>query len=484
MDKLKQLIYSKIPAGSFVRNVITLMTGTTFAQALTILVAPLLTRLYNPADFGVFALYTSIVGVLAVIACWRYELAIVLPENDEDAANLLVLSILICFGMTALTLLMVALFRIPLANLLGAPELSSWLWLLPLSIIANGLFKALNYWSTRRKQFKRLAIRQITQSTVMSAAQVTAGVIYPSIKAGGMIGGAIVGQLAATGKLAWQIGNEEGKQIIAVSQWERMKPMLTRYKEFPLYSSWAILLNTISIMLPALLLGYFFTPAVVGFFALGHRVLDLPMGVIGSSLAQVFFPQAAENHRQGSLGSITLMMFKRLVTLGMVPITLLTVVAPELFAIVFGNEWVIAGEYVRWLSLWIFFNFISSPISMVYMILEKQKEFLVFNILLVVTRILALVIGGLYDDALLSIRLFGISGFIMYLYFAVNILYIAGIRQSEVWSVIGLEILKTIPYIFVPIFVRFTFNNSLLFVLTAITAGIVFLIQSAYTTTK
>ena len=264
MEKIKQLIRKKLPAGSFARNVVTLMTGTTFAQALMILVAPILTRLYTPEDFGVFALYTSVLGILAVVSCWRYELAIVLPEKDEDAANLLVLSILICFSMAALTLLLVALFRTTLANLLGAPELAPWLWFMPLSLIAAGLFQVFNYWSTRRKQFKRLAVRQITQSTVISATQIGTGALYPTVNAGGLIGGAILGQLTATGRLAWQIGRDEGPKIRGAFNKLNMKQMLIRYKDFPLYSSWSGFLNTASAMLPALLLGYFFNPAVVG----------------------------------------------------------------------------------------------------------------------------------------------------------------------------------------------------------------------------
>lgn len=485
MDRIKKLINARLPAGSFARNVVTLMTGTTFAQALLILVAPILTRLYSPGDFGVYSLYTSILGILAVVACWRYELAIVLPEKDEDSSNLLALSILICFFMAIITLIMVVLFRFPVANLLGAPELSLWLWFMPLSVLTVGFFQAFNYWSTRRKQFKRLAVRQITQNTVTAATQIGIGALYPVASVGGLIGGSIIGQLVATGRLAWQIIRDDGKIIIDAIRKEQLRCMLDRYKEFPLYSSWAILLNTVSAMLPALLLGYFFTPITVGFYALGQRVLSMPMTLIGSSLAQVFYPEASEKSRLGSLDQITLKLFKQLVSLGLVPIVLLTIVAPDLFGIVFGSQWVIAGEYVRWLSLWIFFQFISAPISTVYIVLEKQKEFLFFNLLLILTRITALIIGGFNNDALLAIILFGVSGFVMYLFFAVNILHMAGISQYAVWSVIGLGIIESIPYALVPIVVATITDNSVWFVLSAVVAGIAFLLRSAtYTKAK
>ena len=163
--RIAQVIRDRLPEGSFTKNVFTLMTGTVFAQALLVLLAPILTRLYDAESFGVFSLYTSIVGFLTVIACLRYERAIVLPEKDEDAANLLALSMLICFSMAVITIIIVAVCGQDIADVLG-----SWFGtaqFLPLSVIGAGGFLAFNYWSTRRKQFGRLAFRQMTYSSVM-----------------------------------------------------------------------------------------------------------------------------------------------------------------------------------------------------------------------------------------------------------------------------------------------------------------------------
>lgn len=478
IDKFRAVLASKLPAGSFVRNVVTLMTGTTFAQALMILVAPILTRLYTPEDFGIYALYTSILGIIAAVACWRYELAIVLPEKDEDAANLLVLSILICFGMAVLTLILVALFRNPVANLLGAPELAPWLWFMPLSLIAAGLFTTFNYWSTRRKQFRRLAVRQITQSSVTVVAQLGAGITL-HLGPGGLIGGSILGQLTATGRLAWQVWRDEGKPICNSIGWNKLKRQLFRYRKFPLYSSWSGILGTTSNMLPALLLGYFFTPAVVGYYALGHRVLAMPMGVVGGSIAQVFFPRATEARRRGNLDKITFGIFQQLLAIGLVPILLITIVAPDLFALVFGSRWWTAGEYVRWLSLWMFFNFISSPLSNMYLVLEQQRAGLIINVVMFSTRLLALIIGGLNGDALFAITLFGLVGAILWIFNCIYILYMAGVPMLQVYNAVLRETIRSVPYALLPLVAWFVFENSLAFVLAGIIAGILFLIVKA-----
>ena len=73
---------SSLRNSPFVKNVISLMTGTTAAQAIPILISPILTRLYKPEEFGAFALYMAIASVLSVVVSGRYELAVILPEND------------------------------------------------------------------------------------------------------------------------------------------------------------------------------------------------------------------------------------------------------------------------------------------------------------------------------------------------------------------------------------------------------------------
>lgn len=478
ISKIREIIASRLAAGSFARDVVTLMTGTTFAQVLTIIAAPILTRLYGPEDYGVLALYTSILGILTVIACLRYEFAIVLPEKDKNAANVMALSVSICFGMAALTLILTASFRIPVAKLLGAPELAPWLWFMPLSLIAAGLFQAFNYWSTRRKQFRRLAARNITQSAATAVTQLSAGAVF-NPGPGGLIGGNILGQTIATGQLAWQIIKDEGSTLRSYINRVDIKKMLIRYKEFPLYSSWSGMLNTASMMLPALLLGYFFNSAVVGFYSLGHRVLAMPMGVVGRSIAQVFFPQAAETQRSGDLSKLTFDMFQRLLSIGFVPILLITVVAPDLFAVVFGTRWWAAGEYVRWLSPWMLFNFIASPLSNMYSVLERQRDGLIVNFIMFSTRLLALIIGGIKGDPLFTMALLGTTSAVMWIFNCTYILHMAGVTICRTYAAILKQCILAIPYVLLPIIVWYISHNSLAFVLAGIGAGIIFLVVLA-----
>ena len=95
-----------IPQSTYARNVITLMTGTAFAQALPIAVSPILTRLYSPAEFGVFAMYLAVASILGVLVTGRYELAILIPKQDRDAIHIAALSAALSVLLSGLLLLL------------------------------------------------------------------------------------------------------------------------------------------------------------------------------------------------------------------------------------------------------------------------------------------------------------------------------------------------------------------------------------------
>ena len=84
------------------------MTGIAISQAIPIAISPILTRLFTPNDFGIFALYLSIVSIISIVATGRYELAVILPDNDKDAIHIVLLALFLIF-FTAVVLLLVIL---------------------------------------------------------------------------------------------------------------------------------------------------------------------------------------------------------------------------------------------------------------------------------------------------------------------------------------------------------------------------------------
>src|SRR3954447_8520119 len=154
----------RVLRGPFLKNVAVLASGTAMAQVLTVLAYPILMRLFTPDQFGLFALFGALNMTFVVVASGRYELAIVLAKTEQEAANLLALSLGIVVAVSAASGLAVWAFGDPLLNLLGYQELNALVWFLPLMILTNTAAQVLSVWATRQQAYKRLSLSTISRS--------------------------------------------------------------------------------------------------------------------------------------------------------------------------------------------------------------------------------------------------------------------------------------------------------------------------------
>lgn len=429
----------------FLGDVTRLVSGTIASQMLGVLATPLLARMYAPEAFGTAALFVSVTGILGVIACMRYELAIMLPEDDREAANLLGVSLVSTLFISVLTIVPIWFGRNAIARWLNSPELSLYLLLLPVAILISGCFLALNYWNSRTKHFGRLSISRVLNQATTYSTMLFAG--YAGYATGGaQIITNLTGNLVATIVLGIQILRDDWRFLVHSIRWREMYQGAKHQRKFPLYSTWSALLNTASWQLPAFLLGMFFSATEVGYYALGFRILQMPMSLIGRSIAQVFFQRAAEAKGGSNLASLVHGLFYQLVTIGIFPIFTLTIIGKDLYILVFGPDWAEAGIYTQILSVWAFFWFISSPLSTLFSLLERQELDLKFNTVIFISRFASLAVGGYLADPRLAVFLFSVTGIGAYGYLNLAIMRYSGVDLGVALKSLGKGFLVYLPF--------------------------------------
>lgn len=395
--------------GSFFRNVLVLMSGTALAQVITAAVAPILTRLYDPSAFGLFGLYASIVGIIGAVPTMRYDQALMLPKRTEDAATLAGVSGLCVVGVSILAVAVCIPFSGCIASITHTPDLSRWLWLVPVSTFLAGAYQTFNSWSTRRKQFHRASISQVVRSVAVAGSQTANG----ATGAGPMvlIGGAIFGEACAAVALGVQVLKDDYAILRRSFDIAKIKSLAKEYYEFPLYSGTQGILNSVSQSIPLLLLAHYFGSTTVGLYSLGVRILQLPMNLVLTSLRQVLFQKTSEVY---NTGGDTYRLFKKttlgLLALVIIPTVVVMLFAPPLFAFALGHDWYTAGVYARWLILWLALMFINVPAVLTAQIHRRQKSLFVQDVALLIFRINALVVGGLYCTALQTVILYSVVG--------------------------------------------------------------------------
>jgi O-antigen/teichoic acid export membrane protein len=398
-------------SSAFVQNVVVLMSGTALAQALQFAISPVLSRLYEPSAFGLLGVFLATKSIVSVVSAAKYELSIVLPERDDVAVNLFALGGGIVVLVSTGILLGVMVGRFQLSALLGEPQLAPYLWWLPLAVLAAGLYKVLNYWSTRKKHYTRLSISQGVRSVGVAGTQVPAG--YLQAGPTGLVGGQVAGQVLATVALGAQILREDWRRIWKFLSLRKMRVGAIEYSNFPVYTAPQDLTNSISQNIPSYLLAFFFSSEAVGFYWFTRRLLNAPSRLVGRAVRKVFYQRASEKHAEGKrIFSDLWKTTAGLAGLTVVPVLVILAAGPPIFGFAFGGEWERAGRYAQWLILWWAVGFINIPAMMLVHTFSLQHLLFGYEVVQAVARVLAIALGAYVGDDLTSIMLFSIVGMI------------------------------------------------------------------------
>ena len=402
---------------TFADNVLTLTGGATFAIGMTILSAPITSRLFGPEAFGIAELFRFGAMTLGMIACLRYEMAIVLPKNDEDAAPLFALCCIALVVMSTLTAILTLFFGSRAAFYLDAIELQPYLWLFPLYVFLLGLGLPLNYWYARNKRFKISAAGRILTSFSTSIAEITGGL------AGFKMGGNLVVirflcLIISPAYLLWRLTSVEARFIMRNVNHGGLLRSAKKYIKFPLVDSLSTLLNRLAMYAPIVLLTVFFGPVVCGLYAKAFYLLFLPSFIIGQSVGQVFLQEsAASNAMRGSLAGLVEAVFNRMITIGILPFSFILVIGPEIFGLFLGDRWTESGVYAQILTPRLFTTFLMVSIINLFGTLGKQEEKLITSAVCLVLRLGTLFYGGLLlRDVRLTLLIYMIADLLISLW--------------------------------------------------------------------
>lgn len=376
--------------GSFLGGVVTLFTGSALAQIIPLAAAPFLTRLYSPDEFGVLALFLAVASLVAVVATARYELAVMLPEKEEDALHVVALALGVTVIVSGITLAVVSVFGDGLIAWLGAPALKPWLVVVPLYVLVAGIQQTLVQWNTRLKRFGVVAGGTVTQSGGDAGVTIAAGLARGG--GAGLIAGAILGRTLAAMCLT--------RDIVSRLHQVRLRParigeMARRYSDFPRVNAAHAFADMAHRSLLHVAISAWFGPAALGFYSYAVRNARAPQTLVSGSVAQVFFQHASRARVESrALTPLVTQTIRGVAPVALGLLLALLLAGPFLFGLVFGDAWVVAGDYARRLSPMLFLGVLSSPISSLPIVLEKQRPAFIFGLSVQCAGLIAFLAGS------------------------------------------------------------------------------------------
>ena len=368
---------------------VALATGAGLAQILNIAAAPILSRLYSPADFGLLAWFTSTAAVVATIVTGRYETAVLLPKENSQAIRIVQLA-LVC-TVLATGFLATAVWLVPNAfyNSFKIGTFASWL---PLAVTCGGLtaaFAVLSAWQNRHGAFRLLSISRISQIAAAVGIAIVLGWLD-------VVTGQIWAYIVATGIITLILARQSNcwRPLPRISELAEVARM---HAAAPKYILPSALLGTITQQLPVYLITLWFSTALAGQFSVAWQILSLPIRLIGDAVSPGFFQRFSQTWPNKQLCRRQLYStWAVLAGIGALPTAIVMLWGPELFGFVFGTPWREAGRIAVLLAPLLYVTFVAAPTSTNAIVMGLQKLCFQIDILLAVWRVISFLLVKQY----------------------------------------------------------------------------------------
>lgn len=357
----------------YLKNIFTLFSGSAMEHMIPLLIAPVLSRLYTPVQFGIYALFISIASIFTIIATGRYEMAVMLPEKDRDAINVIYAGLSVSAILAVFTLAGAIVVHAAFHSWFSNPDFAGWLYLVPLSVISFALYQVFNIWFSRMKRFRLISVMRITCALVIGGVNVIAGVL--KLGAIGLIAGFFMGPLVA-GLVYLGIFWFSNRDIIPAFDRAEVLGQARKYRDFLRINSLHSLMDMVNLSLLNFLIAGLYGNAILGLYSFTFKNIRGPLRLVALPVGQIFYQKASEMKNRGeSLSRLLKINMAGAMLLGLPVLLILLFFGPSLFSFIFGPEWRVAGVYARIMAPMMFINFVTSPFGQLPLTLNLQKPF-------------------------------------------------------------------------------------------------------------
>ncbi len=365
-----------------VRGVAALASGSGLAYAIGILLAPILSRMYTPSDFGVLSILASITSLLAIIATFRFELAIPVERDEQLILAQVWLPIVTSLLFAAGVAVILAIWGKAWLTLCGLSEALKYWFIIPLGIVVVAWYQTFSYLAIKYHQYPYIAQVKVIQGIGRTGFPIVFGFLFGSMRCC-LIGGDLLARYVGAFRLFYLVkykGRQKGKRpIVPRDLWQRA----VEHRKFAFFSMPAALLNNGLFLLPPLLLGTLYTSEVTGYFSFSQRVILGPVLLLSQAIAQVYYGYVADAYHNQSYrrAYVTfLIAFKMLLLIGLVPVVPLLIFGRQIFGVVFGVQWETAGIYAQIMSLALLLQFCVGPLYPALNVIGRQKDIFATNV--------------------------------------------------------------------------------------------------------
>jgi len=393
------------------------MTGTVIAAIIPIIAAPVSSRIFNAADYGILALYVAISSIIGVLAYAHYLHGILLEKEIDNARQMVWFTLFFCLVVSTLCALVVG-FLYFFTDIIKTSTVGFWYLFLPISIVCSGINSCLLLWANRTQQYKSLSTNRVLQSLLTVIIQIGLGLLIRNET--GLLVGFIGGQVISAGLLMWRF-YVDGENGIGNPKGSTFKGFAIKYKGLLFFSTPSEFMNSLINQSPVFFLQKFAGISAVGNFNFSTRLLGMPQTLLSTAIVEIFRQKATvEYNKSENCRPIFVKTLKALTLISALPFLVIFVFSPDIFAWAFGEQWREAGVIAQILGILYLFRFIISPLTYVYTIAKHYREDFVMHIVLLLVTVGSFYLANLWNgDGKQMVLIYSLS------YSAVYLIYLS-----------------------------------------------------------
>lgn len=386
----------------------TLLGGNVLAQVIALAAYFVLMRIFSPDDYGLYNIFYSYIEVLIILSTLKYELAVVVADDDREANDLASLTLRIN-TLVSLLLLTIVLVLWLTGMLPGNFAQLGWMVLLiPPMVFFCGTSRVYGALFNRMHRYRSIAVNETVNAGTGALLKIVLGLL--GMLQAGMPVGTVAGRAIAN--ITYRVKLRQlGRTPSFHGDRDAARSVMRRHRNFPFFVASKDFINSLSYNLPFLWLALYFDRAEVGLFALALTFTFRPANLLNNAIEKVYYARTAESVRQGE--SVGKMMKRLLLTVNAIalPVCVLAwFVAEPVFSFCFGGRWAGCGIYVRALLPWIFLSLSTTPLTFISNVFSTQRIEFYFYLVLLALRVAAIAIGVSAGGFLLAIRLYAAAG--------------------------------------------------------------------------
>lgn len=360
----------------YTKSILTLASGSLIGQLITVIAAPLTTRLFTTEELGIYTLILTATTMLGPVLALRYDMAIVVETDDQYISDIVLLSILLTTVVSILSGIGYGIYYC--RNMNGFTGVAVIVG--TLNFIA-GLLNIIISCNNRQKKYRLMAMGYTFRMAVQNIGMVFAGMLGAGV--GGIVCAQLLGYL-----ISIVIQLQRSDDLCSAKRahgWECLFYIGKKYKKQALFSTPAALLNGLSYSIINFFVASLYGTPVLGLYSVSYRVLGLPSSIISTNISKVFFEKASREYEEkGEFQRSFLVTLLLLGILALPLLILLIFLAPGMFGFIFGEDWKEAGRFVQILAPMFVLRFAVGGVNCSAIIAGKQKmEFYIQSAMLI-----------------------------------------------------------------------------------------------------